>query len=51
MKIKIEKIYKLIRNRRLTKTHVDLMGPEYSMGYTDAINDILTEIHRINLTK
>lgn len=43
-KLKIKYFARLVRNRRLIKTHIKLYGDEYCRGYTDAINDILTDL-------
>jgi len=51
MKVNLRKIIKLVMQKRLTKSDVKLHGEEYSCGYTDAINDILTSLHRINQQK
>ena len=47
MKISIKKIQKIVMNKRLIKAQVELLKPEYSQGYADAINDILTDLWRL----
>ena len=47
MKVKIKHIQKIIMDKRLIKSKTKLYSTDYSHGYTDAINDILTDLHRI----
>lgn len=49
--MKIKNVRKLIINKRLTKAQVKILGGAYSRGYTDAINDIITDIYRLEQEK
>lgn len=49
--MKLKKLRKIIMDKRLLKEKSDRMDIEYSCGYTDAINDILIELYRLEFHK
>jgi hypothetical protein len=49
--MKLKKIRKIIMDKRLLKEKVNMVNIEYNCGYTDAINDVLIELYRLEFHK